>query len=236
MDETNRDIKDLRSLGTSSPKDEMLYPGQGIKRSQWGFIAPEENLVAVLRRDQEALKILSYTNGEVAALLEPLMGTAVQYFNWRNSQSARDILDGKVPQCFEFRASNGVMYVAEVEKYIGGQPCPWGDKTVNNWEGAVDFFLMPQDEFSRASRGKSWNKFLFDSIMEGECEVGLTKVNYKGLTKVSGLMQHLIGTHGFYEGSVPWRCAPEVIVKRFGVEKSPGSIEIAAKLRISNFM
>ncbi len=46
---------------------------------------------------------------------------------------------------------------------------------------------------------------------------------------IAGLLRHLAGQHGFFEGG-QYRIAPEKIVEMFGVEKVPESLNKVKKL------
>jgi len=48
---------------------------------------------------------------------------------------------------------------------------------------------------------------------------------------IPGLIKHLIEKHDFFEGG-DYRVAPEKLVEMFGLEKTPGSIEKAKKLKL----
>ena len=82
--------------------------------SETGFLARGEKLTEVIARDDEALRILSYTHVEIAALLEHL--------------TSRVAISGTFP----YRTQNGKQYNIKVATYRGAtqrgmQECPWGD-------------------------------------------------------------------------------------------------------------
>lgn len=55
----------------------------------------------------------------------------------------------------------------------------------------------------------------------------------KAVLFVGGLLPHLIEEHQFYEGSTPYRVAPEDIVEVLGKERVLGSIERAKNTPLS---
>jgi hypothetical protein len=101
----------------SNPSNIELLPGH---ISNEGFLAENQTLDQVLKRDSEVILSLGYTFEEIANLIEPL--------NKRRNQ----------PE--EYIAQNGKKYTVRTILYRGWQECPWEEAPMPVHSG-LDIFI-----------------------------------------------------------------------------------------------
>lgn len=139
--------------GTIQPTLAVLQPGVMIEPgSEEGFLDRGQTLEEVINRDRQALNMLGYTQQEVADLLGPVTEKAA---------NERD---------FEYTAPNGKQYHVRVQKWRGGQECPWEDEV---------------------GLGKSRSDMDMHLTEKGKGEESV---------RIAGLIRHLVESHGFFEG------------------------------------
>jgi len=88
-------------------------------------------------------------------------------------------------------------------------------------------------ERSRGIKRCPWQDFVNLKKSPSFINFYINEVDKTERIRIPGLLRHLIEKHGFFEGGL-YRVAPETIVEMFGIERIPGSIELAKKLLLTD--
>ncbi len=99
---------------------------------------------------------------------------------------------------FPYRTQNGRQYNIRVATYRGATQRGMQDCP---WGDGIDINISPSN-----------------------ADIDILSVGGERVLRIAGLLPHLIREHHFFEGSTPYRTAPEDIVAVLGEERVPGSI------------
>lgn len=123
--------------------------------------------------------------------------------------SVQEVADLLGPVCEKAALARSFEYIAQNEKKYNVKVSTYRGSQECPWKDKVD-----------------WHR------SSGATDIYLTKVDSQEKTiRIAGLLRHLVESHKFFEGGA-YRVSPEEIIEMFGIERIPGSIEEAKKLKI----
>lgn len=163
-----------------------------------GFLGEGESLGDVLRNDFETLKRLGITHHEISDLLGQVVSGRTNHY--------QVIIGGK-------------KFAVDAVAWLGHEECPFG-RQVEYVEADKRGIYHYQHDFGNVD-------YMLDVHSRGSQDFTVTSIENGERLKFGGLLVHLIGEHGFFEGPTSsYRLSPERVVSFFGMDRGNRAAEL----------
>ena len=197
---------DAKDMITGMPVDVITYIGRPWRFSGAGFMAEDEDIISVLKGDNNLVRKLGLTHPQLARCLYQVWNMILQEIECGKLKRFSGI------QCF-FYNGNKIMLRAESMK--GWQTSIFHDEIQGRFDIDVQRMLTP------AERVFLQEKYAHLSTAQmAELQEKLTSFHF------SEMVPYYIMRYGFYEGHTDYRADPIAIARIFGL-KSVEEIENA---------